>query len=76
MELNYKELVALAVPAAFLFGAAAFPAGWFGDRWSKTKLLGIYLCGWIFDLTGSFIWLYGLLVLLAIGVAIIAFLFP
>ena len=35
---------------------------------------GIYLSGWIFDLTGSFLWLYELLVLLASGVAAIAFL--
>ena len=27
MELSYKELAALAVPAAFLFGAGALPAG-------------------------------------------------
>ena len=37
---------------------------------------GIYLSGWIFDLTGGFILLYGFLVLLASGVAIIAFLLP
>jgi len=37
---------------------------------------GIYLSGWIFDLTGSFLWLYGLLVLLASGVAAIAFFLP
>jgi len=37
---------------------------------------GIYLSGWIFDLTGSFLWLYVLLVLLASGVAAIAFFFP
>ena len=37
---------------------------------------GIYLSGWIFDLSGSFIWLYGLLVLLACGIATIAFLLP
>ena len=37
---------------------------------------GIYLSGWIYELTGSFIWLYGLLVLLALAVAVIAFLLP
>ena len=36
----------------------------------------IYLSGWIFDLTGSFLWLYGLLVLLASSVAAIAFFLP
>ncbi|MBT4185077.1 MAG: MFS transporter, partial [Deltaproteobacteria bacterium] len=37
---------------------------------------GIYLSGWILDLTGSFLWLYGLLVLLASSVAAIAFFLP
>ena len=45
MGLTYKELAALAVPAAFLFGAASLPAGWLGDRWSKTKLLEIFFYG-------------------------------
>ena len=37
---------------------------------------GIYLSGWIYELTGSFFWLYGLLVLLAVTVTVIAFLLP
>ena len=37
---------------------------------------GIYLSGWIYELTGSFIWLYGLLVLLAFSVAVIVFSLP
>ena len=45
MELSYKKLAALAVPAAFLFGAGALPAGWLGDRWSKTNLLEIFFYG-------------------------------
>ncbi|MDE0793402.1 MAG: MFS transporter [SAR324 cluster bacterium] len=49
MNLSFKELAALAVPAAFLFGAGALPAGWLGDRWSKTRLLEIYFYG-----TGAF----------------------
>ena len=36
----------------------------------------IYLSGWIYELTGSFLWLYGLLVLLAVTVTVIAFLIP
>ena len=55
MNLSYKELAALAVPAAFLFGVASLPAGWLGDRWSKTKLLEIFFYG-----TGSFTILTGL----------------
>ena len=42
LELSFKELATLAVPAALLFGAGALPAGWLGDRWSKTTLLEIY----------------------------------
>ena len=49
MSLSFMELANLAVPAAFLFGAASLPAGWLGDRWSKTKLLEIFFYG-----TGSF----------------------
>jgi len=45
MNLSFKELAALAVPAAFLFGAGTLPAGWPGDRWSKTNLLEIYFYG-------------------------------
>ncbi len=54
MDLSFKELAALAVPAAFLFGAGALPAGWLGDRWCKTRLLEIYFYG-----TGSFTILTG-----------------
>ena len=45
MNLSFKELAALAVPVAFLFGAGVFPAGWLCDRWSKTRLLEIYFYG-------------------------------
>ena len=45
MNLSFKELSALAIPAAFLFGAGVFPAGWLCDRWSKTRLLEIYFYG-------------------------------
>jgi len=38
-------LAALAVPAEFLFGVGALPAGWLGDRWSKTRLLEIFFYG-------------------------------
>jgi len=47
--LSFEELAALAVPAEFLFGVGALPAGWLGDRWSKTRLLEIYFYG-----TGAF----------------------
>ena len=45
LELSFKELATLAVPAAFLFGAGALPAGWLGDRWSKTTSLEKYFYG-------------------------------
>jgi len=38
--------------------------------------IGIYLSGWIFDLRGNFIWLYFILVLLAIAVTLIAYFLP
>ena len=34
MDLSFKELAELAVPAAFLFGAGALPVGWACGRWS------------------------------------------
>lgn len=37
---------------------------------------GIYLSGWIYELSGSFSWLYGLLVLLALAVVVILFFLP
>ena len=39
LELSFKELATLAVPAAFLFGAGALPTCRLGDRWNKTTLL-------------------------------------
>ena len=45
VELSFKELAALAVAAAFIFAAGAIPAGWLGDRWSKTTLLEIFFYG-------------------------------
>ena len=45
MDLSFKELAALAVPAASLFGAGALLVGWACDRWSKTRLLEIFFYG-------------------------------
>ena len=45
LGLSFKELAGLALPAAFLFGVGSLPAGWLGDRWSKTKLLEIFFYG-------------------------------
>ena len=38
--------------------------------------IGIYLSGWIFDTSGSFLWLYFLLAFLSIAVSVIAFFLP
>ena len=57
----------MAVPGAFLFGAGALPAGWLGDRWSKTTLLEIYFYG-----TGAMTILTGFAqtpLMLAVGLA-------
>ena len=67
LELSFKELATLAVPGAFLFGAGALPAGWLGDRWSKTTLLEIYFYG-----TGAMTILTGFAqtpLMLAVGLA-------
>src|SRR5262249_12031302 len=32
--LSYGELLSLSLPGFILYGAAALPAGWLGDRWS------------------------------------------
>ncbi|MBM3516888.1 MAG: MFS transporter [Alphaproteobacteria bacterium] len=43
--LPYDELVALALPGFVLFGAAALPAGWLGDRWSATGMMAVFFLG-------------------------------
>jgi MFS family permease len=44
-RLPYGELLALALPGFMLFGIAALPAGWLGDRWSIPGMLAIYFIG-------------------------------
>lgn len=43
--MSYDALFALSIPMTVLFGAGALPAGWFGDRWSETGMLGVYFFG-------------------------------
>lgn len=43
--LSYGDLLALAFPGFVLFGIAALPAGWFGDRWSTRGMMAIYFLG-------------------------------
>ena len=69
LELSFKELATLGILVVFLFGAGTLPAGWLGDRWSKTTLLEINFYG-----TGAMTILTGFAkipLLLAVGLAVI-----
>ncbi len=43
--LPYGEMLMLSLPGFILFGAAALPAGWLGDRWSANGMLAIFFLG-------------------------------
>lgn len=43
--ISYADLIELATPGLVLYGIAALPAGWLGDRWSQTALVGIGILG-------------------------------
>ena len=43
--MSYAELQWLSVPGFVLFGAAALPAGWLGDRWSQAKMMAVFYFG-------------------------------
>jgi MFS transporter, FSR family, fosmidomycin resistance protein len=43
--MTYGELLALSIPGYVLFGAAALPAGWLGDRWSAEGMMILYFIG-------------------------------
>ena len=42
---SYGELIALSTPGFILFGAAALPAGWLGDRWSAEGMMILFFVG-------------------------------
>lgn len=44
-NLSYGELLALALPGYALYGLAALPAGWLGDRWSAPGMMTVYFFG-------------------------------
>ncbi len=44
-KLPYGELLTLALPGFILYGVAALPAGWLGDRWSAPGMMAIYFIG-------------------------------
>jgi MFS family permease len=42
---SYGELIALMLAGQILYGLAALPAGWLGDRWSTRGMMAVYLIG-------------------------------
>lgn len=43
--LSYAELMWFSVPMSVMFGAAALPAGWLGDRWSAPGMMVVFFIG-------------------------------
>lgn len=43
--LSYGELLSLSLAGFILFGAAALPAGWLGDRWSAEGMMVLFFVG-------------------------------
>src|SRR5579864_6898321 len=43
--LTYGELIVLFMLANVLYGLAALPAGWLGDRWSAERMMVIFFAG-------------------------------
>jgi len=43
--LSYGELIALMLGGQVLFGVAALPAGWLGDRWSTLGMMVVFFVG-------------------------------
>jgi FSR family fosmidomycin resistance protein-like MFS transporter len=43
--LTYGELMWLSVPGMVLYGFAALPAGWLGDRWSAERMMVVFFVG-------------------------------
>ena len=43
--MGYAELIRLSTLGALLFGAAALPMGWIGDRWSAVGMIVVFFIG-------------------------------
>jgi len=44
-NMSFGELIQLAMIGQILFGVAALPAGWLGDRWSATGMMVLFFVG-------------------------------
>ncbi len=44
-DLGYGALMWLSVPGMVLYGLAALPAGWLGDRWSAERMMVVFFVG-------------------------------
>jgi MFS transporter, FSR family, fosmidomycin resistance protein len=44
-HIGYGELIGLMLAGQILFGVAALPAGWLGDRWSAVAMMVIFFLG-------------------------------
>lgn len=45
LQLSYGSLMWLSVPGLVLYGLAALPAGWLGDRWSAEHMMVLFFLG-------------------------------
>jgi MFS family permease len=43
--ISYGALIQLSLPGFIMFGAAALPAGWLGDRWSTRGMMALFFFG-------------------------------
>ena len=41
----YGELISLSVPGFVAFAAGTLPAGWLGDRWSRSGMMAVFFIG-------------------------------
>ena len=44
-DLGYGEMMALSTPGFAAFGLGAVPAGWLGDRWSRSGMMTVFFTG-------------------------------
>ncbi len=44
-EQSYDDLLALASPGFIAFAAGTLPAGWLGDRWSRSGMIAVFFLG-------------------------------